>query len=57
MQRSFADALLTRGIDFLTARDARMTNQLDSEHLRFAAGQGRALFSFNIRDFSRLHGE
>ncbi len=57
MQRSLVRALRARGIDVLTALEAGMLERPDEEHLRFATEQGRVLYTFNIRDFYRLHTE
>lgn len=39
----------------LTAHEAGMIEKSDEEHLAFATGQGRVLFTFNRADFYRLH--
>jgi hypothetical protein len=51
------EALRKRGIDVLTPLDAGMLQKSDEEQLRFATRQGRALYTFNIGDFCRLHSE
>jgi hypothetical protein len=48
-------ALRMRGVDVLTALDAGLTGRPDGEHLSFASDEGRALYSFNVADFMRLH--
>jgi len=47
--------LRARGVDVLTALEAGMIERGDREHLDYATAQGRTLYSFNIRDFYRLH--
>ncbi len=47
--------LRSRGIDVVTAADVGMIRRPDEDHLRFAAVQGRALYSFNVGDFHELH--
>lgn len=42
-------------IDVATASDFGMICKPDEEHLSFAAAQGRALYSFNVRDFPVIH--
>ena|SRR5919201_4842856 len=49
-------ALRLREVDVLTSAEAGMNGRKDQEQLEFAAAQGRALYSFNSRDFFRLHG-
>lgn len=56
------DGDLVRGlrsgeIDVMTAAEAGMIRRTDEEHLTFATMQGRALYSFNVRDFHEIHAE
>jgi Domain of unknown function (DUF5615) len=46
-----------RRIDVMTAADAEMIQRDDEDHLALAHKQGRALYSFNVRDFYRIHAE
>lgn len=55
MSRDLVRALRARGVDVTTALDEGMVGREDQEHLEYAAGQGRVLYSFNRRDFYRLH--
>lgn len=55
MDKDLVRALRARGVDVITALEAGMIERRDSEHLEYAATQGRALYGFNIGDFSRLH--
>lgn len=57
MERRLLAALRARGIDAITALDARMTGATDEEQLAFALQEGRALVSFNVADFCRIHAE
>ena len=57
MDQDIVRALRVRGIDVLTAREAQMDGSVDSDHLAFAARQGRVLCTFNIGDFAALHVE
>jgi predicted nuclease of predicted toxin-antitoxin system len=43
------------GIDILRTEEAGMDTATDEEQLLFATSQGRAIFTFNIRDFAPLH--
>ena len=55
MRRALVRALDARDVDIVTALDEGMIQRRDEEHLDYATAQGRVLFSFNIRDFYRLH--
>ena len=44
-----------RGFDVLTTEEAGRDTASDEEQLAFAAGAGRAILTFNIRDFAPLH--
>jgi uncharacterized protein with PIN domain len=57
MRSALVRALRARGVDVLTALEAGMIERSDEEHLEYAAGEGRVLYSFNVRDFYRLHQE
>src|SRR5438128_142399 len=48
-------ALRARRVDVLTASDCAMINRGDEDHLRHASNDTRALYSFNIRDYTLLH--
>jgi hypothetical protein len=47
--------LESKGIDVLTAASASRLGLPDEEQLTFAAGQGRVLYTRNLKDFARLH--
>lgn len=49
-----AEDLRVRGFDVLTTQEARMDTASDEAQLRFAAAEGRAILTFNIRDFAPL---
>jgi predicted nuclease of predicted toxin-antitoxin system len=50
-----ADDLRGRGFDVLTTEEAGLDTATDEEQLSFAAAEGRAILTFNIRDFASLH--
>src|SRR5947208_2312914 len=50
-----ADDLRTSGYDVLTTEEAGLDTATDEEQLAFATGEGRAILTFNIRDFAPLH--
>lgn len=49
--------LRARGVDILTTAEAGRLGTSDSEQLTFAAEQTRAIYTFNVSDFARLHRE
>ena len=55
MDGDIVRGLRSRGIDVVTAADAGMIRHGDEDHLRLATVQGRALYSFNVRDFHEIH--
>lgn len=50
-------ALRLASFDVVTCAEAQMLGRLDEDHLRYAASVGRILYSANVGDFVRLHGE
>lgn len=54
--RSVAIGLRRRGVDMLTVPEADMRGATDIEHLKFAAREGRVLFTQDD-DFLRLHAK
>jgi len=57
MDGDLVRALRARGVDVEPANEVGMIEREDEEHLRYATAQGRVIFSFNIGDFCRLHGQ
>ena len=57
MRSALVRALRARRVDVLTALEAGMIERSDEEHLEYAAKEGRVLYSFNVKDFYRLHQE
>ena len=55
MERAVVSGLRARGIDARTAQEAGRADSSDEEQLEFARIHGRALFSFNVSDFQRIH--
>ena len=55
MDRDFVEALKARYVDVLTVADVGMLYKSDEEQLTWATANGRVIFSFNTRDFYRLH--
>ncbi len=50
-------AARSRGLDVTTPIDVGMRHRQDEEHLAYAHQQGKVLFSSNVGDFCRLHGD
>ncbi len=50
-------ALDLRGVGVIGAWAAGMRERSDEDHLLWAAAQKRTLYSFNVRDYCRLHAE
>ncbi len=57
MDQDLVRALKARGMDVTTAFLEDMVGQPDEQHLDIAAQQERVLFSFNRRDFYRIHAQ
>ena len=57
MDADLVHALRIRGVDVTTALEQKMIRRDDIEHLELATVQGRALYSFNVGDYQRLHTE
>ncbi len=55
MDEDFVQALRSRHVDVLTVADVGMLHQSDEEQLDWARANDRVIFSFNARDFYRLH--
>ena len=55
LERSLVVALRSAGVDVMTTSDANKLSCTDDEQLMWAMSQGRVLYSFNARDFCRLH--
>jgi hypothetical protein len=57
MRHALVMALRKRGLDVSTALEAGMTEETDERQLAFAEARGRAIYSFNVADFCRLHSQ
>ena len=57
MRHALVEALRKRGVDVLTPLEVGSTEQTDEQQLEYAATQGRAIYSFNVGDFCRIHAE
>jgi hypothetical protein len=57
MSRAVAHNLRMRGVDVATVVEEAREGLDDTAQLDFAASRGRVLYTFNVRDFYRLHTE
>lgn len=57
MARSMVAALRARGADVRTVVEAGLQGKEDEIQLEWAATNGRALYTFNVSDFCRIHRE
>ena len=55
ISRALIRALRARGVDLLTAQEAKRIGMSDEAKLAFAAAQSRTIFTFNTRDFAIFH--
>ncbi|MGB3292892.1 MAG: DUF5615 family PIN-like protein [Phormidesmis sp.] len=55
MDEKLLQALRSRAVDIVTAAEADMLHRNDDEQLNWAAMNNRVIYSFNARDFYRLH--
>jgi predicted nuclease of predicted toxin-antitoxin system len=56
VDHEIAVALRTRGIDVTTTSDAGLLQAADEDHIDFALGQRRVIFT-NDQDYLRLHSQ
>lgn len=54
-RHGLVEALRQRGVDLVTPLEVGMIQKSDAEQLDYAASQGRAMYTFNMGDFCRLH--
>lgn len=57
LPESIAKTLILRGYDVLTTFGSGNTGKSDKEQIEFASDDDRALVTFNIKHFSKLHIE
>jgi hypothetical protein len=57
MSKALADGLRVRGVDVATVAGEGMRGHVDAAQLSYATAHGRAIFSFNVGDFMRIHSE
>jgi hypothetical protein len=57
ISRALIKALRSRNADVVTAKEADLIQVDDRDHLEYATSLNRVVFTFNARDFVRLHTE
>ncbi len=55
MNADLVSALRQRGVDTVTVSDAGLRGATDEDQLLWASRSGRAIYTFNAKDFCRLH--
>ncbi len=55
ISRALVKALRAKSVDVLTSKEAGLIEIPDERHLEYAAELGRAVLTFNVQDFARLH--
>jgi hypothetical protein len=55
MDSDFLGALRLRNVDVLSAGETQMLSRSDEEQLKWALDNQRIIYSFNVRDFYRIH--
>lgn len=55
MRHALVQGLRAQGIDVMTALEAGLIECNDQKHLDYATAHSRVLYSFNVRDFYRIH--
>lgn len=53
--KDLVDALRSRGVDVITAYEEGLLGADDEQELKHAGQLERVLYSFNVRDFWRIH--
>ncbi len=57
VHKKIATALRLKGYDVISAHEAQKHSLSDYQQLEYAIDEGRAIFTFNVGDFNRLHKE
>jgi predicted nuclease of predicted toxin-antitoxin system len=55
MSHALVQGLRDRGVEVTTVLQEHRTGLTDPEQLAFAAAENRAIYTFNVADFVRLH--
>lgn len=54
-RQALVKALLDAGVEIMTTTEAGNVGQNDDQQLSWAAARAYTLYSFNVRDFNRIH--
>jgi len=57
VHKKVATALRLKGYDVISAHEAQKQSLADYRQLEYAVSQQRAIFTFNVADFDKLHKE
>ncbi len=57
VHKKVATALRLKGYNVISAHEAQKQSLSDYQQLEYAISQQRAIFTFNVGDFDRLHKE
>lgn len=57
VHKKLAVALKLKGYDVISAHEAQKQSISDCQQLKYAVAEQRAIFTFNVGDFKRLHEE
>ena len=57
VHKKVATALRLKGYDVISAHEEQKHSLSDYQQLEYAVAEGRAIFTFNVGDFNRLHKE
>ena len=55
IRRALIQALRNAGVNVVTTSDANNLSCIDEQQLIWATAENRVIYSFNMRDFCRLH--
>ncbi|MDJ0676208.1 MAG: DUF5615 family PIN-like protein [Calothrix sp. MO_167.B42] len=55
MDNDLLEALRLRKVDVLSVGEAQMLSRSDEEQLKWALNNQRVIYSFNVRDFYKIH--
>ena len=55
MDNALLEALRLRNVDVLSTQEAQMLSRSDEAQLTWAFKNQRVIYSFNVRDFYRIH--
>jgi hypothetical protein len=55
MDSDFLAALRLRNVDVVSTGEVQMLSRSDEEQLQWALNNRRVIYSFNVRDFYRIH--